>query len=244
MTILSTKGFYFARRPGCLPDHEEARTRPLYLAISGRRDGGDYACAARLSARLRMLMPLLVRLNDSQIEVMNGAVAKVATRVDDRWGILEQLCSGCLLVEEQALPPDLDVNPIDGDIERGGQLYGAEQSRFMRPSVARRLCLDPAARRRRCTVIGKTLSSQLGEWCPSRVSISAISSSGMPVRASSSRRARRSSPRVSLATELTFILTRRSVTAPPRHTILAKAMSRSPRSMTTFSMRHRNSALR
>lgn len=41
-----------------------------------------------------MLMPLLVRLNDSQIKVMNGTVAKVANRVDDRWGILEQICSG------------------------------------------------------------------------------------------------------------------------------------------------------
>src|SRR5206468_9388047 len=56
--------------------------------------------------------------------------------------------------------------------------------------------------------------------------------------------ARISVPRVNLVTELTLILTSSSVTAPPRQTILARAKSCSPRSRTTFSMRHRNDALR
>ncbi|MFK4529184.1 hypothetical protein ABIF90_007165 [Bradyrhizobium japonicum] len=43
---------------------------------------------------------------------------------------------------------------------------------------------------------------------------------------------------------LTLIFTSSSVTAPPRQTILARARSCSPRSSTTFSMRHRNKALR
>ena len=44
--------------------------------------------------------------------------------------------------------------------------------------------------------------------------------------------------------EFTRILISRSVTAPPRHTIRTKAMSREPRSRTTFSTRQRSNALR
>lgn len=88
------------------------------------------------------------------------------------------------------------------------------------------------------------LSAQRGERWPSWVRIVAISSSGTPSRASVSRRSRISVPRVNLVTELTLIFTSSSVTAPPRQTILVRAKSRSPRSRTTFSMRHRNNALR
>ncbi|ANH09263.1 hypothetical protein shn_34695 (plasmid) [Shinella sp. HZN7] len=65
--------------------------RSVYLAKCGGRCGGDHAGTAFLFALLRMLMPLLVRLNESQIEVKNGAVAKVVNRADDHRGILEQM---------------------------------------------------------------------------------------------------------------------------------------------------------
>lgn len=44
-----------ARRPGCLPVHEEARARAVHMAVSGRWHGGDHAGAARLSARRHRL---------------------------------------------------------------------------------------------------------------------------------------------------------------------------------------------
>ncbi len=84
----------------------------------------------------------------------------------------------------------------------------------------------------------------IGERCPSAVRVAAISSSRTPARARVSTRSRISRPIVSLATELTLILTWSSLTAPPRHTILTRAMSRSPRSSTTLSTRQRSSALR
>ena len=76
------------------------------------------------------------------------------------------------------------------------------------------------------------------------VRIAAISSSGIPLLASSSSRSDISLPRVSLAIEQTGIFTSRSVTAPPRHTIRARVMSRGPRSRTTLSTRQRSSAFR
>jgi hypothetical protein len=44
-----------ARRPGCMPVYEEARARPLHLALGGRRHGGDHARSAWLSARRHRL---------------------------------------------------------------------------------------------------------------------------------------------------------------------------------------------
>lgn len=89
-----------------------------------------------------MLIPLLVRLTDSQIELADGVVSKSTDRLDDRSGVLEQVCPGRLLIDKEALPSNLHVNPIDGNIEPGGQLYGAEQGRFVGPPGALRRCPD------------------------------------------------------------------------------------------------------
>src|SRR5262249_35738377 len=104
--------------------------------------------------------------------------------------------------------------------------------------------LTPAFKRMRCTVIGRTLSGQFGDRCPSRVNTAAISSSCILVQASSSARSRISAPRLRLATEPTRLLIWISVNAPPRQTIRTKATSCSPRSRTTLSTRQRSSALR
>jgi hypothetical protein len=63
-----------------------------------------------------MLMPLLVRLTDSEIEAINGVVPQVSDCIHDGSGVLEEICSGRLLIDEQALLPDLHVDPIHRNI--------------------------------------------------------------------------------------------------------------------------------
>jgi len=52
-----------------------------------------------------MLIPLLVRLSDSQVKVADGVVAEVPDRVDHGRSISEQVGSGRLTVDHEALLP-------------------------------------------------------------------------------------------------------------------------------------------
>ena len=66
--------------------------------------------------RLCMWMPLLVRLTDSEVEAVDGVVPQVSDCIEDGSGVLEEVSSSRLLIDEQALLPDLHINPIHRDI--------------------------------------------------------------------------------------------------------------------------------
>lgn len=70
--------------------------------------------------RSRMLMPLLVRLTDSQVDVADGMVSEVADRIHHGRRISEQVGSGRLTIDQKALLPDLHIKPVHRDIQPGG----------------------------------------------------------------------------------------------------------------------------
>src|SRR3954463_14768694 len=167
-----------------------------------------------------MLMPLLVRLTDPQIEMADGVVSQVPDAVDDGSRIFEQVRAAGLPIHKEALLPDLDVKPLHRDVEPGGQLRDAEQAGIVVPAGALPGRLEPGTQADPLHRDGADLLRAVGRAIPSAVRIAAISSSARPAPARSSRRSRISAPRVRRASELTFIFTSSSLTAPPRHTIL------------------------
>ena len=114
--------------------------------------------------RLRMLMPLLVRLTDSEVEAVDGVVPQVSDGINYGRSVLEEVRAARLPIDQEALFPDLHVDPVYGNIQPGGQFWDAEQVGVMGPPVARlAVTLMPAPRRIWLTVIGRTMFSQLGE---------------------------------------------------------------------------------
>ena len=63
-----------------------------------------------------MLMPLLVRLTDSEVQVIDGALPQTSDCIEDGCGVLEEVSSSRLPIDEQALLPDLHIDPIHWDI--------------------------------------------------------------------------------------------------------------------------------
>ena len=88
-------------------------------------------------------MPLLVRLTNSQVEMADGVVSQVPDTVDDGSRILEQVRAAGLSIHEEALLPDLDVEPVHRNVELGGQLRGAEETGIVVPAGALRGHLEP-----------------------------------------------------------------------------------------------------
>src|ERR1700722_4201456 len=84
-----------------------------------------------------MFMPLLVRLIDSEVEVIDGAVPQVSDCIEDGSSILEEVSSSRLSIDEQVLLPDLHIDPIHGNSQPDGELRGAEQACLMGPPGAR-----------------------------------------------------------------------------------------------------------
>jgi len=84
-----------------------------------------------------MLMPLLVRLTDSEVEAIDGVVPEVSDCIEDDSSVLEEVSSSRLSIDEQALLPDLHIDPIHGDIQPDGELRRAEQACLMGPPGAR-----------------------------------------------------------------------------------------------------------
>ena len=83
-----------------------------------------------------MLMPLLVRLIDSQIQAGNGVVAKAADRVQDRWRVGKQISPTWLTIDQHVSFSDLHIEPVDRDAELGSKFVCGEQVRIVVPSVA------------------------------------------------------------------------------------------------------------
>ena len=63
-----------------------------------------------------MLMPLPVKLIDSEIDVPHGMITQVANCFDYFWLILEDIGARCLAVDLDAPFSNLNVYPIDGDV--------------------------------------------------------------------------------------------------------------------------------
>lgn len=62
-------------------------------------------------------MPLLVRLTDSEVEMVDGVVPQVPNCIKDGRGILEKISSSRLLVCQESLLPNLYIDPVHGDIQ-------------------------------------------------------------------------------------------------------------------------------
>ena len=62
-------------------------------------------------------MPLLVRLTDSsEVGAVDGVVAQVSDRIEHERSVLEEVSSGRLLIDEEALLSDLHIDPIHRNI--------------------------------------------------------------------------------------------------------------------------------
>jgi hypothetical protein len=68
-----------------------------------------------------MLMPLLVRVTDSQVETFDRAAAQVSNGVQDRGNIVEEVGPAGLTIHQKAPLPDLHVEPVHGDAQSRGQ---------------------------------------------------------------------------------------------------------------------------
>ena len=71
-------------------------------------------------------MPLLVRLTDSEIKVVDGVVAQVSDGVENGGGVLEEVGSAGLPIDQKPLLPDLHIEPVHRDAQLGGQLGRGE----------------------------------------------------------------------------------------------------------------------
>ena len=80
------------------------------------RGRAEETCPVAALKRLRMLMPLLVRLIDSEIEVIDGVVPQISDRIEDGFRVPEEISPCWLSIDEKALLPDLHVNPIHWDV--------------------------------------------------------------------------------------------------------------------------------
>jgi hypothetical protein len=64
------------------------------VTVDGQWDGDDLDRAC-------MLMPLLVRLTDSEIEAIDLAVSQGLYAIEDRDSVLEEVCSAGLTIHEE-----------------------------------------------------------------------------------------------------------------------------------------------
>ena len=65
-------------------------------------------------------MPLLVRLTDSEIKAVDGVVAEASDAVENGRGILEDVGSAGLPIDQKPLFPNLHIEPVHGDAQLGG----------------------------------------------------------------------------------------------------------------------------
>jgi hypothetical protein len=83
-----------------------------------------------------MLMPLLVRLTDSEIEAINLVVSQGLHAIEDRSGAIEEVGSPGPAIHEELSFPDLHVEPVHRDAQLGGQFGSGQYACVMRPTGA------------------------------------------------------------------------------------------------------------
>ena len=59
-----------------------------------------------------MLMPLVVRLTDSEIDVIDSSAPQASNIFEDLRIVIEEVCAIRLSIYNQALLPDLHVEPV------------------------------------------------------------------------------------------------------------------------------------
>jgi hypothetical protein len=76
-------------------------------------------------------MPLLIRLTDSEVDAVGGVGPQLSDCIQDRRRVLEQVSAGRLLIDEQALLPDLYIQPIHRDVQASGEFRRAKSAYVM-----------------------------------------------------------------------------------------------------------------
>jgi hypothetical protein len=83
-----------------------------------------------------MLMPLLVRLTDSEIEATDGVVPQIPDPIEDGLCVPKEIGSRWLLIDEEPLLPDLHVDPVHWDSQPNSELRSTEPVWVMGPPGA------------------------------------------------------------------------------------------------------------
>jgi len=63
-----------------------------------------------------MLIPLLVRLTDSEVEVAYGMIAEVSDSVENGGRVREKVSAGRLLIDQEPLLSDLHIEPVHRNV--------------------------------------------------------------------------------------------------------------------------------
>jgi len=72
-----------------------------------------------------MLMPPLVRLTDSEVDVTDSVIPQASDGIEDGWDDLEKVRSCRLLIQQETLLPDLHIEPVYGNIQPCGQFWSS-----------------------------------------------------------------------------------------------------------------------
>ena len=81
-------------------------------------------------------MPLLVRLSDSEIEVIDLVIAQLADGLDHARRVLEKVRAGGVRIDQKTPFPDLYVEPVHRDAQHAGKLLCADQVGCVLPSCS------------------------------------------------------------------------------------------------------------
>ena len=81
-------------------------------------------------------MPLLVRLSDSEIEMIDVVIAQFANGFDDVGRVREQMCAAGLAIDQKASLSDLDIEPVHRDVQSASKLLSAEDIGWVLPACS------------------------------------------------------------------------------------------------------------
>jgi hypothetical protein len=110
-------------------------TRKVHLAGGeGRRF--DLGGADGLYARLHMLMPLLVRLTDSEVEAIDLVDSQISNAIVDIVGVVEEASPARLTIHQESPLPDLHVEPVYRDAQLCSRSWRGQHIGAVRPSGA------------------------------------------------------------------------------------------------------------
>ena len=73
------------------------------------------------------MMPLLVRLSDSEIEMIELVIAEFSNSLNHARRVGEQVRAGRMTIDQKAPLPDLNVQPVHGNVQYAGKLLCTEQ---------------------------------------------------------------------------------------------------------------------
>jgi hypothetical protein len=74
-----------------------------------------------------MRMPPLVKVSDSEIEMIELVIAEFSNSFDHARRVGEQVRAGRVTIDQEAPLPDLNVEPVHGNVQYAGEFLSAEQ---------------------------------------------------------------------------------------------------------------------